>query len=652
MTAELGFGDLFEPDCPTPFQVDLSGARQPIAGFLEVSVPSDPGVTGFAPGETRYQIPVSISPGATKRWRLVLPSLTGNSVKVRLTDRDQRLLDEQEFFATRLKAWESLVLIVQENVPPRFAMTRRPGGALGEDFRTASLPPELLPENPLAYSGVGAVLWRSDKRSPLNPAQSRALAAWLRIGGILVVAGGQTVAPNLAPDFPWPMQWADFRDVELQMLKDATLQPPHRLLCMAYRPVKSKWRCANVLAARISVRPLRGGDGRVRLEAAGHRLITEGRVGAGVVIQLAFDPIAFQGAGAALDYDFWRETLCMPQLRRLGWSGMEQHFKWLVLDPDQSMLAEAADYRVTSLATVSGVFWTFVGIAFCLNFWLFRKSRRYEWACASFALASVGLLAWNVSFGRVGGDDPTRHAEITWSYGLAGEREFLHLTHAGLLAPRSRSEFLAARQPDQILLGADSEIRHILVEPDGLRYPFRTKPGAFVTCQSICVDSLAGDGIAASWEQGPDQDLRIVLENKTGLRLGSYSMYPWIMRNSYKARQEGNRVILAISLEEAAARAVRNFGRPATGETDAGPVFLRVPGGKWIRITEKALSVVAEAVIQFHLTDDPRTQCRSAAGQSVHRHTVWQNLPISVELSADPSEIAPPPAAGSIPPKR
>ena len=45
----------------------------------------------------------------------------------------------------------------------------------------------------LKFAAVAAILWRSDDPRALNSKQAEALLHWLRLGGVLVVAGGRAV---------------------------------------------------------------------------------------------------------------------------------------------------------------------------------------------------------------------------------------------------------------------------------------------------------------------------------------------------------------------------------------------------------------------------------------------------------------------------
>src|SRR6185503_3585806 len=115
---------------------------------------------------------------------------------------------------------------------------------------------------------------------------------------------------------------------------------------------------------------------------------------------------------------------------------------------------------------------------FVVNFAFFRKSRRYEWAWLILIVASIGLFLYNRAFGRVGGFGPTRQIELTRSYGVAGDKNLLHFTHMGLLAPRVRQELIAGTHPHQMLLGFDTLSRVVQVLPERQVFPVSMRAGA------------------------------------------------------------------------------------------------------------------------------------------------------------------------------
>lgn len=186
------------------------------------------------------------------------------------------------------------------------------------------------------------------------------------------------------------------------------------------------------------------------------------------------------------------------------------------------------------------MFGAFFGVAFCLNFWLFRKSRRYEWAWLILILASVSMFFYNRAFGRVGGFGPTRHIEFTRTYGVAGEKTVLNFTETGLLSPAARNVTIAAASSRQLFVGLDREVRAVIVEENRQLYPVRLKAGAFTTVSSVGFSDLPGEGIGLMWSR-TQKMVRVMVVNKTGLALINPRFTPAL--GSYFVEEGKNHVL-------------------------------------------------------------------------------------------------------------
>ncbi|MBI4025297.1 MAG: hypothetical protein HY360_09985 [Verrucomicrobia bacterium] len=529
ISAELGFANLFQADRLLLFQADLSAAQASIEGQLRIFAPNHAG------GMTIYELPVSLAPGSRKRWRALLPPITGDHVRVQVTDRSEGVLTDQQFFGFPVAAESRLLLTVQETTAKRFVFPRKTAENERGGWRTASVTSEFLPENPMAYASVSAILWRSDKPQALNPAQAQALLEWVKVGGLLVIAGGRTVPPNLPSSFQADVRWGEMTSLPLKRFVEGALIPPVRPLTMLAPAQTAGWEKGDAPESSVGILPLTGEQVATELEIGGAKipalvnkfatrldigdvkLITEQAVEGGVIMQLAFDPMDLAAEGFALDHGFWEQLLRLPDPRRSIWAALG----WLTslaLDNNHAELAQAADYRVASVERIVWIFGTFFGLAFCLNFWLFRKSRRYEWAWLILIVASVGLFSYNRAYGRVGGFGPTRHIEIARCYGVAGQKTLVSFAHVGLLSPRTRNETVRAKQTHQLLFGADRDQRVIRLVHDKQMFPAQIKAGAFATCSSVAIEELPGDGIAAKWEKSKTQ-IKVTLTNKTGLSL-------------------------------------------------------------------------------------------------------------------------------------
>jgi len=534
ISAEVGFANHLPADRPFPVFVELREAMKEIDGHLRVLAPNAVG------GETVYAAPVSLSPNARKRWGFTLPAIAGNAVKVQIVDRNGALVHEDTFFGLAADR-TPLVVLVQDDALTRFNLPRAPGETT-RAWRTASVTPDQLPANPLAYTGVAAVVWRVERESAIEFPQAEALLDWLEQGGLLVVAGGRTTPPNLPRGFRYPARWGEIESFDLRKFSEAKLLSPRRS-SLRTPQVFAADGSQNFIPANIAIRPLLGDDVHARMSVSGTRLATEEIVHGGALLQLAFDPYDLAELDSSLGREWWETALALAGPQQPDWVALD----WLravANDRNHLALAQAAEYRVESVWKIAWMFGGFFGLAFCLNFWLFRKSRRYEIAWLILIVASVSMFLYNRAFGRVGGFGPTRQIELTRSYGVAGARTVLNFTESGLLAPSVRNVSLATTSPQQLLLSVDGDERTVLAEESRQVYPVRLKAGAFTTCSSLGMSELPGDGLTVSVSQ-TGNILRVAVANRTGLRLGNPRFTPTVGTHRVEA---GERYVLSVPI--------------------------------------------------------------------------------------------------------
>jgi hypothetical protein len=520
----LGYSNLFPANRPFPLQIDLDSAKVPIEGEVWISCPD------LSNGRNIYRLPVSILPGAHKQWRLTLPPISGNNIHVTLFDTSQRILDEQDFFGIQVAERSPLLVVVQDSGINRFSFPKDQNN--DAPWRTASVSSKSLPDNPLAYMGVSVLCWRSEEIAPLTKTQSEALLAWVKQGGILVVSGGRTIPPNLPSEFEWKVRWNEFQPFSISALQKSFLSPPTRPLnLMAYVDSKVDLFEKGVFpSTTVAIKPLEvSGDFYSRLEINGLKLITEQIVGGGIFIQLAFDPMDFAREGYELDHLFWENLLWVPD-PTLSLDPALRWFDHIGLDTNHYRLAETANYRISSVYSISWRFGLFFVFAFGLNFWSFRKSRRYEWAWLILLLCSIAVFFYNRVYGRVSSFGPTRHVELSRSYGIAGERSLLTFAETGILSPVSRVASVSNALPAQLLFGLDHDVRTTYLKDNLSTMQLQLNAGAFSTFSSISLDQLPGEGISAKWER-KENDVVITLINKTGLLLEDLRIYPPVENN-------------------------------------------------------------------------------------------------------------------------
>jgi hypothetical protein len=510
---ELGFGNLIVHGKPVHVRIDLSATKD-FKGFLRVPC------SGRG-GRTHYEIPISIANNAKKRWTLTLPYMSRNSIHVQVLKDSDTLLSDQEFFGIAIEDDARLVAIVQETLAGRFAIrTNQDNDPLSSPFatrlRTSSLSSEFLPDNPLAYTSLQALIWRSDKPDALTQVQVEALSFWIKHGGTLIVAGGRTVPPPFLNQLSSVKQ-EDLSPFELGDLHQLTLSPSRY---MTPRSDKSlTFSISDELSTKtIGIRSLDAPSDVIRLSSQSKNLCTEEAIGMGRIVHLAFDPQDLSHEGYHLNQDFWNTLIEKPKRNfHPLWQPLSKLAE-LSSDLNHTQLAIVADYRVASLTQVVSVFGVFVGLAFGLNFWLFRKSRKYEWAWLILVVSSITLFIYNRNFGRVGGFGLTQHVEIVKSYGVLGENSVMSFAEIGILSPRTRSDIISTIQPAQLLLGLDRQNRHILVDDHSQSFATRLSPGAFTTCALVGPDSFPLEKLEVRTEKVPE-GLQVIIQNGTGFTL-------------------------------------------------------------------------------------------------------------------------------------
>lgn len=510
ITAELGFGNFFKSDLPLPFRLDISAVKKKVEGRIRVFCPNSNG------GATIYEFPASLAPESHKQWQLTLPPIAGTSVRVQVVDHKGVEVNAQDFFGILVGPESQFVVVVQENNERRFAFPRTARDPSLGEWRTGGIEPSGLPENPLAYAPVSAILWRSENPQALNPAQARALLNWVKLGGVLILAGGRAIPPNLPPDFQGPIACDAMTSFALEDLRDAALQPPTRPLTMlAVHPKIPAWQPPAPANVTVAVKPLQAAASQSRLQVGEIHLMGEQPVGGGVLMQLAFDPADLQNEGGTLDWVFWNEALRLPDPRLSLWTTT----RWLIgtgADEGRTALAQAADFRIAGPGYISAIYGTFFTLGFGLNFWIFRKSRRYEWAWCILLAAAVATFLFNRAYGRTGGLGRTRHVEVSQTCLMANEKSLVSFTELGLLSAGSGRATVETTSPHQLLFSTDRQMRVIELLPDQQVFRTRLQPGAFSTCSSIALADAPGKGMRADWIFA-GANLEIALTDQTGL---------------------------------------------------------------------------------------------------------------------------------------
>ncbi len=153
-------------------------------------------------GSQVIRVPIELPSNTRKRFSF--PVFAGKryaSWEARLLDPRGRTRARRERLSATSMAWEGFLF---GGLPRSFGGLPRfpnpPGKRLEIKPRVVRLTVAQFPDNPIALEGLSALYLNSEKALALNPAQARALTAWVRAGGHLIVA------PEQAQDIlstPW-----------------------------------------------------------------------------------------------------------------------------------------------------------------------------------------------------------------------------------------------------------------------------------------------------------------------------------------------------------------------------------------------------------------------------------------------------------------
>ncbi|MGD9494903.1 MAG: hypothetical protein AB7Y46_01210 [Armatimonadota bacterium] len=205
--AEVGFDGAFTQGAWTPVSVELhnSGASQ--EGRVLIPMREHE----YDPSTTLYTVPVQLPEGTHKLYQLYVPSPRYNQpVRVELKSftetrelHDMRLVDPADMLVVVLGGNASLLGFLQGARAPTVEIAAAslpaylPGMSPPGSSSSATPQVELarsvwgrLPESWLGWDGVDAVVLTDAQFGAASEREVKALAQWVRLGGVLIVPGG------------------------------------------------------------------------------------------------------------------------------------------------------------------------------------------------------------------------------------------------------------------------------------------------------------------------------------------------------------------------------------------------------------------------------------------------------------------------------
>ncbi len=390
-------------------------------------------------GQIVYAVAVPLPAAARKQVDLyVLPPTFAQSIPVRLVQGEEVLAEVQVAVTTHAQN-ECLVGVV---APDTDAFAALANVTLPNRGRTWLVPLVLdeLPERAEALRSLDGLILTGVDTTALTPAQGEALAAWVELGGRLLVGGGAG-AQRALTGLP-----ADLQLVELGALSDLEALP--ELEDWAGESIRVSGPFAAAFPVDYQGWPLIG--------SAARPLLIQQALGDGWVGYLALDPTgspfdAWGGTG-----EFWQKLL-EP--------GSALPANVPVDIPRRMLESEQMNYALSNLPALDlpsirwlgllfGVYLVLIGP---VNYLALRRLRRLDWAWVTIPLLTLIFSAGGFGLGYLlrGSDVIVNQISIV-SLSRDGERAAAR-SYVGLFSP-TREEY-------DVRVGDDALISPLTLDP-------------------------------------------------------------------------------------------------------------------------------------------------------------------------------------------
>jgi hypothetical protein len=344
-------------DAWTPLSALLENLGDPIKGRLVAQV-----YYGLEPADIFYSCPVDLPTGSRKMYHVAV-FLPGEGAEVQVSaeyGRKRVLLGQ---LATPVVEDQLVGALTRERDRLNFLATGpEEAGEIQTIRRILYVDAQTLPTQWIAYHGLDVVIWAGGQvETALLPEQLSAFRNWLTMGGRFVLFAG-SLRQELT-DTPW----AEFLPLELTssetlpagtLLEGSLFRDPQTLS----RPV--------VVSTGTLVKSLQP---RVLLRAGDIPVVVEVDWGAGTVIYCAFEPQpSLLTSGEA--------TLYLWDVLLTGLGSLPVYVT-AQLDPIVSrFLRSLVQAELPSAWFIAGFLGLYILLVVPLNYLVFRRFRRLEWA--------------------------------------------------------------------------------------------------------------------------------------------------------------------------------------------------------------------------------------------------------------------------------
>ncbi len=354
-----GFQRQLAPATWLPVTIRLETYNEPLDGELVITIPHDYILTGEATG-TEYRLPLALPAFARRTYRTTILNPVGaySPPVVRVYSQGQLLTAHTLSLETAPPGRGILIVSDQEFTT-----------GFGIEQPVFQLKPAFLPDNPVGYWGVEALLFDRADLTLLTALQIDALVTWVRQGGTVILTGGNSQQALTAPLLA-RLTTCRFRQKTVVSLtgREETGLPFAEDL---------QW---------LELFRVDPGDAEVLLTVQGYPLFLKERLGAGVCLIMTFDPFGPAFSAQPAVKDWWAAFFPLPE-------GEDE--------PNQGLL----DYLLPELLRSSPqpfpsklwVVTALAGLCFCLYFYG-RAARNLPLilACTGYLLLIAFYTAFSV----------------------------------------------------------------------------------------------------------------------------------------------------------------------------------------------------------------------------------------------------------------
>jgi len=389
-------------------------------------------------------------------------------------------------------------------------------------IHAGSLSQNMLPDRPMAYDGVDALVLADLTPSAVDPKALEAIAMWVASGGTLVIPTG-----------------ADYRRFQGEFYEEllpvsvegaADLPGISSLAKLGGSPFPA----GPVTVAKSAVKP---GVGRVMAAEAGVPIVAERSYGAGTVIFLAFDHLGPPFRDWYGQTSFWKQILRRPAGTPMAASMAaamdEEYFSnnrynygyaqqlpelWQGLG---SVVAQNPSVRAPSFSSIGLFLLAYLVMLVPVNYFVLRRMRRLELAWVSTPVIVIVFVLGAYGMGYTMKGSELRLCQAMIIEGSSGERYARVVSGASLFSPARRAYDLTISDPhslSQVVPATETERLPVAF----LDETSRIDRVGMAMWSSRSFESLSGADLGGTLESDlvlEGNRLRGTVTNKTGMAL-------------------------------------------------------------------------------------------------------------------------------------